>query len=197
MIANQQQRTLEASDTVGLVPDSYRVGRTNGDRQGDRVASNPCTALIGAPQRRDLLAQLNSGQLLVVDRRRRNGLIIYKRYHAEFAGPGAAVGGLFDLECQQVVPVGDVALVYPESYEERQQAFTIRRHWIRLTEQLTANPIPLKRAQQILTQFGHYFDWQTVEDVPDEAFARLVGVLPRTVTMVRHAATQGRSPIAV
>lgn len=56
---------------------------------------NRCQTVIEHPRASDLLSQLNSGQLLMVNRNRRNGLIIYKRFHAEFAGPGAAVGGFF------------------------------------------------------------------------------------------------------
>lgn len=134
----------------------------------------------------DLLTQLNSGQLLVVNSRRRNGLIIYKRFHAEFAGPGAAVGSFFDVDCQRAIPVGDLSLVYPESQEERQKAYLIRRQWIRLTQQFTDNPVPLQRAQMILNQFENYFSAETVAQLPDEAFALLIGVLPQTVKMLRR-----------
>ncbi|QZZ23631.1 hypothetical protein J5X98_17730 [Leptothermofonsia sichuanensis E412] len=132
------------------------------------------------------MTQLNSGQLLVVNSRRRNGLIIYKRFHAEFAGPGAAVGSFFDVDCSRVIPVGDLSLVYPESQEERQKGYLIRRQWIRLTQQLTDNPVPLQRAQLILNQFENYFGPETVADLPDEAFALLVGVLPQTVRIMRR-----------
>lgn len=133
----------------------------------------------------ELMTQLNSGQLLMVNSRRKNGLIIYKRFHAEFAGPGAAVGGFFDVDCQRALPVGDLSLVYPDSMEERQKAYLIRRQWIRLTQQLTDNPVPLQRAQMILSQFENYFDAETVANLPDEAFALMVGVLPQTIKMIR------------
>ncbi len=134
-----------------------------------------------------LLTQLNSGQLLVIDGSRRNGLIIYKRYHAEFAGPGAAVGGFFDVGVRRVLAVGDLSLTSPENYEDRQKAYLIRRHWIRLTEQLTENPVPLQRAQMLITQFEHYFDPEVVSQIPDEALSLLVGVLPMTIRMIRHS----------
>lgn len=136
--------------------------------------------------RPEILALLNSGKLLVVDSHRRNGLILVKQFHAEFAGPGAAVGGSFDLDCQQAIAVGNFCLVYPYSPEERQKAYGIRRHWVRLTEQITANPIPLQRAQIILTQFEQYFDSQTVAQLPDEALAGLVGVFPQTIRRARQ-----------
>ncbi|WP_228056342.1 hypothetical protein [Microcoleus sp. LEGE 07076] len=134
----------------------------------------------------EILAQINSGQLLMVDSRRRNGLILIKRFHAEFAGPGAAVGGVFDVDSARAIPVGDFCLVCPQSPEERQKAFGIRRHWVRLTEQLTAKPAALERAQMILTQFEQYFDAETVAQIPDEALALLVGVFPQTIQAARQ-----------
>lgn len=143
----------------------------------------------------DILTQLNSGKLLMVNDRRRNGLIIYKRYHAEFAGPGAAVGSFFDLDCQQVISVGNLSLVQPESHEERQKAYLIRRQWIKLTQQFTDNSVPLQRAQMILNQFENYFNPDEIAQLPDEAFALLVGVLPHTVRMARR--TPGQTNVKV
>ena len=134
----------------------------------------------------DILTQLNDGKLLVVNSRRRNGLIIYKRFHAEFAGPGAAVGSFFDLNCERILPVGDLSLIDPTDQEERQKAYLIRRQWIRLTQQFTDNPVPLQRAQLILNQFENYFGADTIAQLPDDAFALLVGVLPHTIQMARQ-----------
>jgi hypothetical protein len=134
----------------------------------------------------DILTQLRQGQLLIVNSRRRNGLILYKRFHAEFAGPGAAIGSSFDLDCEKILPVGDLSLVTPKDDEELQKAFLIRRQWIRLTQQLTDEPVPLQRAQMILNHFENYFGAETVQMLPDEAFAMMVGVLPQTIEMVRY-----------
>ncbi|MCU0546407.1 MAG: hypothetical protein MUE44_30295 [Oscillatoriaceae cyanobacterium Prado104] len=133
----------------------------------------------------DILAAINRGQLLMVDSRRRNGLILIKRFHAEFAGPGAAAGGTFDVDCQEVIPVGDFHFVCPVSPEERQKAYAIRRHWVRLMEQLTAKPVALERAQMLLNQFEQYFDAETVAQIPDRAWALLVGVFPQTIRAAR------------
>ncbi len=127
--------------------------------------------------------------LLVVNSRRRNGLILFKRYHAEFAGPGAAVGGIIDRDCQLVLPLGNFSLLRPESSEDRQRAYALRRQWIRLTVQITNNPVSLQRAQLILNQFEHYFDTQIIAQIPDEALALLVGVLPPTIRKARSAET--------
>jgi len=133
-----------------------------------------------------ILAQLHDQQLLIVSQRR-NGLILYKRYHAEFAGPGAAVGGSFDLDCQQVLPVGNLSLLSPKSLDERQRAYALRMQWIKLIKQITSKQESLQRAQKILEQFeGFNFKAETIAKLPDEAFALLVGVLPHTITQARN-----------
>lgn len=134
----------------------------------------------------DVLTLLHSGKVFIVNSRKRNGLILLKRYHAEFAGPGAAVGGDYDCDCQRVIPIGNLSLLTPESYEERQKAYLIRRQWIRLIKQITENPVSGQRVQKILDQFEQYFPAEMVAVLPDIAFALLVGVLPQTVSIVRR-----------
>ena len=130
--------------------------------------------------------RFKSQELLIVNPRRKNGLIIYKKYHAEFAGPGAIVGGQFDLGVVNLLPVGNVSLVSPQDSQARKQAYKMRRQWVRLTKQIIDNPEPMERAQVILNQFEHWFDLETVAKLPDEAFALLVGVLPQTIRKVRN-----------
>ncbi|MBU7584609.1 MAG: hypothetical protein KAF91_17145 [Nostoc sp. TH1S01] len=138
----------------------------------------------------DILTLLHSGKVLIVNSRKRNGVILFKRYHAEFAGPGAAVGGDYDSDCQMALPIGNLSLLSPESYEERQKAYLIRRQWIRLIKQITENPIPQQRVQKILDQFEQYFPSEIVADLPDAAFALLVGVFPQTVGIVRRLGSE-------
>ncbi|NET56037.1 MAG: hypothetical protein F6K47_07655 [Symploca sp. SIO2E6] len=133
-----------------------------------------------------ILEQLHDQQLLIVSQRR-NGLILYKSYHAEFVGPGAAVGGQLDLDCQQVLPVGELCLLSPQSPEERLRAYALRLQWTRLIREITSRHTPLQRAQKILEQFeGFNFKPQIINQLPDEAFALLVGVLPHTIREVRR-----------
>ena len=136
---------------------------------------------------KEILAKLQSQELLVVNPRRKNGLIIYKKYHAEFAGPGAVIGGQFDLDTVNLIPVGKLSLIYPQTSEAKRRAYKMRRQWVKLTKQITDNPIPIERAQVILNQFEHWFDAETVEKLPDQAFALLVGVLPQTIMKVRNS----------
>ena len=138
-------------------------------------------------QTKEILAKLQSQELLVINPRRKNGLIIYKKYHAEFAGPGAVVGGQFDLDATELIPVGKISLIYPQNSEAKRRAYKMRRQWVRLTKQITDNPIPIERAQLILNQFEHWFDTETVAKLPDRAFALLVGVLPQTIMKVRNS----------
>lgn len=133
----------------------------------------------------DVVEKIDSGQLWVVNSRRRNGLIVVREFHAEFAGPGAAVGGSLDEDIVKVIPIGNLSLLEPDSHEEHQNAIKIRLQWIRLTQNFTDQPEPNDRARMILEQFKTYFDQSTVDLVPDEAFAMLVGVLPQTIRRVR------------
>jgi hypothetical protein len=133
-----------------------------------------------------LLSRLKAQELSIVNPRRKNGLIIYKKYHAEFAGPGAIVGGQFDVGAVKVLAVGNISLVSPQDSQSRKQAYKMRRQWVKLTKQIIDNPQPTQRAQVILNQFEHWFDAETVAELPDEAFALLVGVLPQTIRKVRN-----------
>lgn len=159
---------------------------TNGATNGEAPIADLPMQPIDCDNPEEILQHIRMGRLLVVSKRRRNGLILYKQFHAEFAGPGAVVGGFFDEDCQRVIPVGDLSLVPPHSHEERQEAYLIRRQWIRLTQQFTDTSIPSQRAQMILNQFENYFDADTIARIPDESFALLVGVLPSTVRMARR-----------
>jgi hypothetical protein len=122
---------------------------------------------------------------MMVNSRKRNGLILVKSFHAEFAGPGSAIGGDFDRDCQDIIPVGDLSVAAPTSQDERQKAYLIRRQWIRLANQITEHQVPADRVKMMLQQFENYFAMDTVKALPDDAFAMLVGVFPRTVHRIR------------
>jgi hypothetical protein len=149
------------------------------------VTPDGCEQFYGS----DILTMLHSGKVLTVNSKRRNGLILFKRYHAEFAGPGAAVGGDYDRDCLGALAIGNLSLLSPETHEERQKAYLIRRQWIRLIRQITESSLASKRVIKILDQFEQYFPSEMVSQLPDEAFALLVGVLPQTVANVRHSAS--------
>jgi hypothetical protein len=133
------------------------------------------------------LKRIQEGELFAVSSRRRNGVILRKPYHMEFAGPGAVVGGVFDRDCQSLIPVGKLSLDRLESSEEQHRAYLIRRQWVLLIKQLTEHPDPQERARMILNQFENYFDSASIAQLSDEVFAQLVGVLPCTVRQSRES----------
>lgn len=158
-------------------------------------AACPLPAMIEGVSPEQLLDCIRSGQVWTVNSRQRNGVILCKPFHTEFAGPGAAIGGHLDLDCQRVIPMGKLSLVRATSHQERQNAYLIRRQWIKLTQQVTDKSVPLQRAQLILNQFENYFDQETIARIPDEAFALMVGVLPYTIRMARR--TPGKLTVKV
>jgi hypothetical protein len=158
-------------------------------------AQSGCPLTLDDATPEAVLSCIRSGVIWAVNNRRKNGLILYKPFYAEFAGPGAAVGGEYDRDCQRVIPVGNLSLLRPESHQDRQNAYLIRRQWIKLTQQFTDQSAPLQRAQMILNQFETYFDQPTIARIPDEAFAMLVGVFPYAVRIARRPA--GKTSIKV
>jgi hypothetical protein len=158
-------------------------------------AVNDLPAMLEGVSSEQLLSYIHSGQVWTVNGRQRNGVILFKPFHTEFAGPGAAIGGHLDQDCQRVIPMGHLSLVRPTSHQERQNAYLIRRQWIKLTQQVTDKSIPMQRAQLILNQFETYFDQETIARIPDEAFALMVGVLPYTIRTARR--TPGKLTVKV
>ena len=172
--------------TAGAQPDAQPEQSSLSDASKTSLDAVHLPPIIEGVSTEELLDCICSGQIWMVNGRQRNGVILCKPFHTEFAGPGAAIGGHFDLDCQHVIPMGKLSLVRPDSNQERQNAYLIRRQWIKLTQQVTDKSVPLQRAQMILNQFETYFDQDTIARIPDEAFALMVGVLPYTVRMARR-----------
>ena len=135
-----------------------------------------------------LLMYLKAQRNLVINPRRRNGVILVKPYHAEFAGPGAFIGGEIDASVTFCYPVGNLAWLTAPVGTDRVKAYLIRRQWTVLLKQIVDNPIAIERAQVILNQLEHWFDAKTVAMLPDQALAVLVGVMAETVAIARQEA---------
>ena len=185
-----KQVALKKANSVPRADMTYVLKREDMQLDTVRQGINKGHWQSGAAVNQDLkvdnvVKKIGSGQLWVVNSRRRNGLIVLHKFHAEFAGPGAAVGGLIDDDVVDVIPIGNLSLLEPDSPEDHQNAIKIRLQWIRLTQNFTDQPEPADRARMILEQFKTYFDRETVDLVSDNAFAMLVGVLPQTVHRVR------------
>ncbi|MBE9227189.1 hypothetical protein IQ264_17305 [Phormidium sp. LEGE 05292] len=124
--------------------------------------------------------------MLQVDSRYRGGIILCKPHHAEFAGYGAAVGGSCDIDCNRVIPIGEVSLIHPESFPERQKAFIMRQRWFRFTQKAMESSVPLQRAYMILVMLEKYFGIEAANSISDDVLCQLIGVLSKTVSMARQ-----------
>lgn len=132
-----------------------------------------------------LLSQIQTGQAFIVNARRRNGVILCKPYHAEFAGPGALIGGSLDLTCQKLVGVGKLSILVPTSAEDYHRACLIRRQWVLLTQKMTSHEDPQERARLLLNQFANYFSDEDLAPLSDDLLGQLVGTFQSTVFQAR------------
>ncbi|MDB9493807.1 hypothetical protein PN441_20105 [Spirulina major CS-329] len=143
-----------------------------------------------------VLNQLRSGQVFYVKARRGNGMIICHPHFAEVVGPGAIVGGVVDLDCARLIPIGRAALTYPETFERKYRAFHVRRQWIEATQKAVDCEVPLKRARRIVVMMRQYFGRRAIAEIPDEVLGNLVGVFPQTIELARHSLRQRPGAIA-
>ncbi|MBD2033786.1 hypothetical protein H6F76_01740 [Leptolyngbya sp. FACHB-321] len=128
---------------------------------------------------------LNVHQLLAVSEHKRSGLIICKAHHAEFAGPGAAVGTLVEQACVSVIAIGAPEIVSVVTHQQRQTAYSRRIQWMRWLQKITDQPDAIERAEKLFASFEEFFGAQALNGLPDEVLALLIGVLPMTIAAVR------------
>ncbi|MEC4804011.1 MAG: hypothetical protein SAJ12_21670 [Jaaginema sp. PMC 1079.18] len=140
-----------------------------------------------------ILSHLHSGQLLRIDARSGNGVIVCHRHYAQILGPGAAVGGIFDLDCRRIITIGQVSLVYPESLKEKRQAFLTRKKWINSTQKIAQHPSALQRATILLRMLERYCGTEIAAQLPTEVLAQIVGVLPSTMATAGKMMPQHQS----
>lgn len=147
--------------------------------------SSPDKALIARPSSQ-LLQLLKSGQLLVLVDQPCTALILQKAFHAEFVGPGAAVGGVFDLNTTAIYPLGNVNFLSPETGLERKQAFQQRMDYIEALQSITIEQTPFSRSNRIFTYLHEWVGQEVTQHIPDELIASLVGVFPQTIAIARQ-----------
>lgn len=134
-----------------------------------------------------VLNYLQNGHLMAIAPESKGGLILCKRYHAELVGPGAAVGGILDVDCTQVITIGTIFLNELRSYPESQQAYDTRQQWIHYLQDLVKFSDPLMRSQKILHLLDNFFHNEPgISRLPDDTLAMLAGVLPKTITLARN-----------
>lgn len=128
---------------------------------------------------------LNVHQLLAVSEHKRSGLIICKAHHAEFAGPGAAVGTLVEQACVSVIAIGAPEIVSVVTHQQRQTAYSRRIQWMRWLQKITDHSDAIERAEKLFASFEEFFGAQALLGLSDEVLALLIGVLPTTIATVR------------
>lgn len=126
-----------------------------------------------------------STPLLAVSEHKRSGLILCKPFHAEFAGPGAAVGTLVDFECVVMIAIGSPEIIELVSHEERQRAYSRRIQWMRWLQKITDHSDPVQRVEKLFSGLEAFFGNLVLACLSDEVLALLAGVLPQTVAVAR------------
>jgi hypothetical protein len=124
-----------------------------------------------------------SGQMLALKRECQGGLIIQKLFYADFVGPGAVVGGCFDIQCTSVYAIGKVEFDAPATYAERQQAFQKRIAYVEQLKEILLVPSSIERACAIIRQLSLWLGANQVRRIPCELIAQLGGLLPETVAL--------------
>jgi hypothetical protein len=126
-----------------------------------------------------------SEPLLAISEHKKSGLILCKDYHAEFAGPGAAVNCLVEPPYRAVIAIGSPELVPMGNLDDRRRAYGRRIQWGRWLQKIVEHPEPMLRAEKLLAGFEEFFGRQVVVSLPSEVLALLAGVFPGTIESVR------------
>jgi hypothetical protein len=137
---------------------------------------------------------LKSGQLLAVTDSESSGIILQKPFFAEFIGPGAAIGGLFDLKCVTIYTLGKAEFTAPATQEERQLAFRRRMDDITAMQNLCQSDVPLKRAIDLLDMLCDRMGTDEIRSIPNEVLAKIVGVMSGTIAMAWQKQFNLQSP---
>jgi hypothetical protein len=129
------------------------------------------------------IEMLKNGQLLSLGFNHSAGLILQKPYYAEFIEPGAAIGGMFDLQVVAIHILGKVELQIPETANERQDALQKRMENIEQMQQICEQDVPIDRAIGILELLSQKFHQEEIQLISNDVLAKLVGVLPSTMAV--------------
>lgn len=132
-----------------------------------------------------------SESLLAISEHKKSGLILCKQYHAEFAGPGAAVNSSVEPLYRAVIAIGSPELIQTTTSEDRLKAYGRRIQWGRWLQKIVENPDPMIRAEKLLAGFEEFFGRQVVVGLPCEVLALLASVFPGTIEQVRSQHWRG------
>jgi hypothetical protein len=124
---------------------------------------------------------LSSGQVLSISQDCQGWLILQKPFYAEFVGPGAAVGGSFDIQCKSIYTIGTVQFDLPADHGERRKAFQHRIEYIQRIQDILLEDAPISRADKLIHQLCAWVGLEDARGIPLEIAARLIGVMPKNI----------------
>lgn len=134
-----------------------------------------------------VMGVLSTGQMLRMEGPEHSALVICRRHYADLVGPGAAVGGPFDVDCQHFIPIGPISFCYIENAQQKMQAYSLRHQWMAQSQTIMLDPNPQKRALAIMLRVQRYCGIEAVLQMPDDLLAQLAAVLPNTIAMARRS----------
>lgn len=144
----------------------------------------------GSAENKQPIEMLKDGQLLSLSKQSPAGLILQKPYYAEYIGPGAAIGGMFDLQCVTIHSLGQAELNVPETLDDRQDAFQRRMEDIEAMQLICEKDLPIERAVAVLEMLSQQFHPDEIQMISNDILAKLVGVLPSTMAAAWQQVSQ-------
>ncbi len=126
---------------------------------------------------------LQSGQTLMLAHNCTGWLILQKPFYAEIVGPGAAVGGSFDVQCQSIYAIGNVQFIALEDEESRQSAFQQRMDYIQSMQAILLESAPIARASKLIEQLITWIGLEPTQSIPHDLLSRLGGVMAPNISL--------------
>lgn len=130
-----------------------------------------------------LLHRLQSGQIYSIPENCQSGLIILKSFYADFAGPGAAIGGEFDRCCTAVYAIESTHLENQTSLAAREHSLQTRIAYAEKLAAITRIAAPLHRGSLIVQHLSQWLSAERAMTIPYELIGKLVGISPITVKL--------------
>ncbi len=124
--------------------------------------------------------------LLRVGEQKKSGLILCKEFHAEFAGPGAALCSPAEQPYKAIIAIGSPDIGAASNTIDRSRAYGLRIQWSRWLYRIADQENPIDRVEKLLAGLEGFFGRSVVISLPNEVLALLVGVLPSTVEQVKE-----------
>ena len=155
---------------------------------------NSLSSLLARPgvtQITQILPMEGPTPLLMVGEQKKSGLILCKEFHAEFAGPGAALCSPAEQPYKAVIAIGSPDITATNNTIDRSRAYGLRIQWSRWLYRIADQENPIDRVEKLLAGLEGFFGRSVVMSLPIEVLALLVGVLPHTVNQVKENYNDG------